>query len=537
MALSEPTLPVVRVVYVGAAAIYFVLALVYVTAPLAEPHLAFAAVFAVVGTFLGVLAFAISYVPARWVELLVLLSIVVAEAGALSFLALTGDPKQSVVVLIVVVAAGVVAPSVRTALCGAAFGVLGWLVLADGFSNAELAHWGINVGGAAVVSVAISAARLRAETDLKLARFTIDRATDAIYLIAPDGRFSYVNEAACRLLGYTREEMLRMRVHDINPVLSDEIWQAHWQNLSEQRALVVQTFHRTRDGRLIPVEVSLNLASFDGRELNVAIARDVTERRKVSAELKRAKQAAEAASQAKSNFLATMSHEIRTPLNGVFGMTELALDAGDPAEQREFIMRARASAETLLLLLDDILDTSRMEFGQLQLEKIDFDPRDLMRDLESALSFTAARRGIELRLHCDDDVPARVHGDPRRLRQILLNLTANALKFTERGAVEVRLEAGTCDEHRFELLGVVRDTGIGIPADKLESIFEPFTQVDGSDTRAYGGAGLGLAIVRQLLALMNGTVEVESEPGVGSTFRFRVPLQIVSASTSTSLTH
>jgi PAS domain S-box-containing protein len=534
--LSEPGVPIARAVYAGSAAIYAALALWYLLAPPIEPHRLISTIFTVVGAFFAVLAIAIRRIPGRFMEPLLLLSVVVAEAGALMFLPLTGDPKQSIVVLIVIVAAGAIAPTLRAAIAGALFGAVGWLWLARDFARPDLVHWAVNIFGAGLVSVAMSAARLRAVRELRLTRFTIDRATDAVFLITPDGRFHYANDAACALIGWSRDELLRISVRDVNPLITEEIWREYWDELVERGAVVARVNHQRRDGSTVPIELSLNLAAFDGREYNCTIARDVSERRLFETELKRAKVAAEAASQAKSDFLATMSHEIRTPLNGVFGMTELALDATDPDECREYIRRARANAETLLMLLDDILDYSRMEFGRLSLEEKDFDPRDLLDELESVIGFEAARRGLDLRMHVDPELPGRTHGDPRRLGQVLLNLAMNAMKFTPHGEVEIRLEVGTRDEDRFELVGSVRDTGIGIPAEQLGAIFEPFTQVDGSDSRRYGGAGLGLAIVRQLVEMMGGTVDVTSTSGVGSTFRFRVRLPIVRAASDRVLT-
>jgi signal transduction histidine kinase/CheY-like chemotaxis protein/ligand-binding sensor domain-containing protein len=261
-------------------------------------------------------------------------------------------------------------------------------------------------------------------------------------------------------------------------------------------------------------------------ERTIELRKEIAERERTEQDLVKAKEAAEQASRVKSEFLANMSHEIRTPMNGVLGMTELTLETDLSEDQREYLNMARSSAESLLTVINDILDFSKIEAGKMDLDTVDFELCDLLEETARSLALRAGQKGLELACDFRPGLPHAVHGDPTRLRQVVLNLLGNALKFTEHGEIVLAAGCEARDDHDCELHFVVRDTGIGIPPEKQKLIFEAFSQADSSTTRRFGGTGLGLAISSRLVQMMGGRIWVESRVGEGSQFHFTARLGV-----------
>jgi signal transduction histidine kinase/CheY-like chemotaxis protein/HPt (histidine-containing phosphotransfer) domain-containing protein len=322
---------------------------------------------------------------------------------------------------------------------------------------------------------------------------------------------------------------------DISPDVTPAMLEELRRRVDAGETVTFDLRHRRKDGSVFPVEVRLRAITLEGRRYGLALTRDITDRKGAEDALRQAKDAAEAASRAKSDFLAHVSHEVRTPLNAILGMNELALETPVTEQQRKYLTVVQSSAEALLLVIDDLLDFSKIEAGKLGLDRVPFSLRAVVNDTLRSLALRAHRKGLELVGRVHPDVPDAVVGDPGRLRQVLTNLVGNALKFTDAG--EVVLGVALAEENGpgmgepldppappCTLLFSVRDTGIGIPRDKQQKIFEAFEQADRSTTRRYGGTGLGLSIASRLVGLMGGRITVESAPGRGSTFRFTARL-------------
>ena len=352
-----------------------------------------------------------------------------------------------------------------------------------------------------------------------------------VAVLNPGFRLRMCNRAFESLFRYRRQEILGRHMSRMIPADLRAEGEAHHDALLNGKALHVTTQRRRSDGSNVDVEVfSVALRGEEDPAGYLLLYQDITERKLAEDALLRAKEAAETASRAKSEFLANMSHDIRTPMNGIIGMTELALDTQLTIEQREYLNMVKTSAASLLTLINDILDFSKIEAGKLDLDVADFSLRQSIGETLKALGFRAHQKGLELAWRVAPDVPEYLAGDASRVRQVLVNLVGNAVKFTERGEVVVEIEQDPQSSEAMVVLHFcVRDTGIGIAKEKQGMVFGAFTQADSSTTRKYGGTGLGLAITRRLVDLMGGKLWLESEPGVGSAFHFTIPFEKASA--------
>lgn len=361
-------------------------------------------------------------------------------------------------------------------------------------------------------------------------RLLLDSTGEAIYGVDLEGRCTFCNAATLRLLRYQdAAELLGEGMHEkIHHTLRDGTPNRLSDCSLHEGVVKGESVHITgeilwrSDGTFFESEVWSHPILHNRAILGAVVTFfDVTERLHAQEELRRAKDSAESANQAKSEFLANISHEIRTPMNGIIGMTDLTLETELNPDQREYLQLVKSSANSLLLLLNDILDFSKIEAGKIELDPVDFALRESLEGILKSPQVNARHKGLELLWRVAADVPDHLVGDPGRLGQVLLNLVGNAVKFTERGGISVDVERHSqTPDGRTVIQFQVKDTGIGIPQEKHALIFEAFTQADGSTTRKYGGTGLGLAISTKLVTLMGGRIWVESGPGHGTTFRF-----------------
>ncbi|MEZ2391138.1 PAS domain S-box protein [bacterium RCC_150] len=356
----------------------------------------------------------------------------------------------------------------------------------------------------------------------------VNSSADAIVGMSPEGVVTSWNPGAERLYGYSAEEAMGRDVRFLIPEQLLDAENALLASVLEGgSARSFETDRLRKDGSIVPVSLTLSPIRGEQGVRGIAkIGRDITARRAAEAELLAAREAALESSRLKSEFLATMSHEIRTPMNGVIGLTALLLDTPLDELQRNYAQGVQGAAGALLNLINDILDFSKLEAGKVELEVAPFDPRVLVEEVAGLVAETAQGKDLELIAYCRPDVPAQLAGDAGRIRQVLLNLASNAVKFTASGEVAIRVSAAEQGTGTVVVRFEVRDTGIGIDPADHGRLFDSFAQADASTTRRYGGTGLGLAICRRLTEAMGGTIGLSSEPGKGSTFWFALPLTV-----------
>jgi len=373
--------------------------------------------------------------------------------------------------------------------------------------------------------------RKEIDEKLRLTQFSIDKSRDYVLFSDIDARFFYANEAAGQTLGYSKAELLKMEVRDIDPIAPPGGWPIAWDDLRREGSFTFESEHYTKTGEAIAVEITLSHLEYNNREYGCAVVRDIRDRKQTEIALQQAKETAETASRAKSEFLARMSHELRTPLNAILGFTQLMerelshhseTALRDHREHLEIIGR---SGEHLLDLINDVLEMSKIEAGRISLNPGNFDFRMLLNCIREMLELKARSKGLTLNFEIADEVPTHLCADESKLRQALINLLGNAIKFTEVGGVTLRVKLGQSDASKLQLWFEVADTGPGISPREMDLLFEPFAQTE-TGRKSQQGTGLGLSITRQFVRLMGGEMQVKSELGRGTIFRFDIQAEV-----------
>ncbi|MBM4054109.1 MAG: PAS domain S-box protein [Planctomycetes bacterium] len=363
----------------------------------------------------------------------------------------------------------------------------------------------------------------------------MNQSSAAIFLTNPSGIIEYTNHKFLQLTGYSSAEISGKHTRILKSGLtSPEVYKDLWKAITSGNVWMGDLCNKKKNGELYWISTSISPIKNQSGEIIYfsSIAEDITLRKHAEEELQKAKEAAESATIAKSEFLARMSHEIRTPMNAIIGMTELALDTELTEEQRRYLTTIKSSSDSLLMLINDILDLSKIESGFMEIDFIHFSPKKIIENIIETMKFRAVAKGITLTYAIENNcLPDILIGDPNRLRQILMNLIDNAIKFTEKGSVLLSIKPHTNHDccspgHVFEVHFMVSDTGIGISKTHQKNLFEKFSQADTSITRKYGGTGLGLSISKSLVEMMGGKIWIESEKDKGSCFHFTVPFHV-----------